>query len=341
MVDLATGDIVHIFSTEPMRRGSLRHTYACQSAQTGLTSLTLSYVSSQTGDLVIHTYLPKDDNDTIYSYNPSEPQRRQWGETTQITRRVPNPGKWETLSSGRIVGVRQQVPHKLKDQEATSIFTPGTTSSTGLRRRSSTLSDRFTGPNTRNHPNQKKAENDVWEAWVIDHLATGPDLDTTASIESIPLNPPTREKQGFDIDGIANGSYQNLMISELGPLVKLGTSSVAVGFGNVVKIISVGLEYFDGPRMRLTRENLRNLAGSSRRKRDKDRSTLVGISGLGVQVPSGAATTGPRGVGTRVGVAAGFGIEAGGSSHDQGGLISGRARGESIKSYDWGWAQDR
>ena len=35
------------------------------------------------------------------------------------------------------------------------------------------------------------------------------------------------------------------MISELGPIVKLGTMSVAVGFGNEVKIISAGHEYFD------------------------------------------------------------------------------------------------
>lgn len=35
------------------------------------------------------------------------------------------------------------------------------------------------------------------------------------------------------------------MISELGPMVKLGTMSVAVGFGNEVKIISAGHEYFD------------------------------------------------------------------------------------------------
>jgi hypothetical protein len=35
------------------------------------------------------------------------------------------------------------------------------------------------------------------------------------------------------------------MISELGPMVRVGTMSVAVGFGDVVKVVSVGHEHFD------------------------------------------------------------------------------------------------
>lgn len=342
MVELASGDIVHSFPTEPMRRGSLRHTHVCQNAQTGLSSLTLSYVSSLTGDLVIQTYLPKDDNDTMYSYNPSEPQRRQWGETTQIIRRVPNPGKWETLANGRIVGVRQQAPHKLKEQDLPSPIITPVASSSGLRRRSSTMSDRFMGPAR----NMKKAENDIWEAWTIDHLSSRPNTDTSAPVESVPLNPPSRDNEALSHDGVAiSNSHQNLMISELGPLVKLGTSSVAVGFGNVIKIISVGHEHFDRPRTRLTRDNLRNLAASTRRKRDKEKDRacagggggdggISGVQGLGrvVMVGSGGAGGGGFGLAT----------EAGNSRHGPVSLISGRARGESINSYDdWGWSQDK
>jgi hypothetical protein len=35
------------------------------------------------------------------------------------------------------------------------------------------------------------------------------------------------------------------MISEAGPMVRLGAMSVAVGFGDVVKVVSVGHEHFD------------------------------------------------------------------------------------------------
>jgi len=41
---------------------------------------------------------------------------------------------------------------------------------------------------------------------------------------------------------------QHLMFSELGPMTRLGTMSVAVGLGNVVKVVSVGHEHFDRPR---------------------------------------------------------------------------------------------
>lgn len=43
----------------------------------------------------------------------------------------------------------------------------------------------------------------------------------------------------------ADGSC--LMISELGPMAQAGTSSVAVGFGDIVKLVTVGHETFQGP----------------------------------------------------------------------------------------------
>ncbi|KAM7217825.1 Sterol-sensing domain of SREBP cleavage-activation domain containing protein [Rhypophila decipiens] len=343
LVDIASGDIVHTFWTEAMRRGSLRHTLSCQTAQSGLTSLILSYVNSQTGDLVIHTYLPKDDNDTIYSYNPSEPLRRLWGETKEITRRIVNPGKWETLANGRIVGVRQRVPHKPKEPEPPSSLMASATSSSGLRRRSSVMSDRLTGP-TRNLRNTVP-ENDVWEAWVMDHLNSPDQLDPEVSMESIPLNPPPG---GALVDGIAiqsNGSphHENLMISELGPLVKLGTSSVAVGFGNLVKIISVGHEHFDQPSPRSNnrlarKDHVRNFGAGSRRKKEKDRTVANGGSGSNGSAGYNGLAGGPaNGYGTGgggVGGGLGLGTENG---------VAGRGRGESLSSIygDWEWGQER
>ena len=271
LVDLASGSVVNTFQTEPMRKGSLRHTYSCQTAQSGITSLTLSYVNSQTGDLVIQTYLPNNDHDAIYSHNPSESQRRLWGETTQTTRHVANPGKWETLSNGRIVGVRHKTPQVTKDHQSSSPISATTLAANGLRRRSSAMGEKYAG----GAKSAKRIDNDAWEAWVIDHLNGGNDggLDDAISLESIPLNRSNYDKNIDSVDGRRQHYYHGLMISELGPLVKLGTSSVAVGFGNVVKIITVGHEHFDQPKDRLTRDNLRNLSASSRRKRERERAS--------------------------------------------------------------------
>ncbi len=38
----------------------------------------------------------------------------------------------------------------------------------------------------------------------------------------------------------------NLLVNGLGPIQKMGKRSIAVGLGNVVKVISVGTEKFDG-----------------------------------------------------------------------------------------------
>ncbi|KAK3325671.1 sterol-sensing domain of SREBP cleavage-activation-domain-containing protein [Apodospora peruviana] len=249
MVDLNTSAIVHTFKTEQMQPRSLRSTCSCRTAQSGLTSLVLSYINSQTGDLVIQTYLPKDDNDTIYSYNPSETHLRPWGETVQATRHVANPGVWEALSNGRIVGMRQKrLPQGGKEQPSSPVTAAAATVANGFRRRhhSGTTGE---VPNNNNRSNNDR----IWEAWVINHLDTQGSGPGTAPLETVPLN--------------VDDEPEHLMISELGPLVRFGSASVAVGFGNVVKIVSVGHEHFDRPGDRLTSENLRNLTAAARRKK--------------------------------------------------------------------------
>lgn len=135
----------------------------------------------------------------------------------------------------------------------------------------------------------RRTDNDAWEAWVIDHLDDDNDggLDSAISLESVPLNNSNHDKGVDGIDGRRQQYHHSLMISELGPLVKLGTSSVAVGFGNVVKIITVGHEHFDRPRDRLTRDNLRNFSSTSRRKRERERAS----GGGGNTVPGRGGTS--------------------------------------------------
>ena len=64
-------------------------------------------------------------------------------------------------------------------------------------------------------------------------------------------------------DDLFDGSQ--LMVTTLGPMAKLGTGSVAVGFGNVIKVISAGHEHFDSVPSRLTADNLMNLTKRRRK----------------------------------------------------------------------------
>lgn len=95
----------------------------------------------------------------------------------------------------------------------------------------------------------------VWEAWAFNNLESA----KTKGIETQPLDQQADEEDAM---------YDNLWVSELGPMVRLGTASVAVGLGNVIKVISVGHEHFDKvvTRDRLTAENLRNQNYFRRRK---------------------------------------------------------------------------
>lgn len=72
-------------------------------------------------------------------------------------------------------------------------------------------------------------------------------LETTCDFETRPLDspPPGRALH------INKPDPGELMISKLGPMVKLGTMSVAVAFGNVIKVLTVGHEYFDKTREQL------------------------------------------------------------------------------------------
>ena len=72
---------------------------------------------------------------------------------------------------------------------------------------------------------------DMWEAWT---------LSTTGEFRARPLVPD-------DLDNVGEVSYEeDLFVAAPGPITRLGKRSIAVGFGNTVKIITLGKESFDG-----------------------------------------------------------------------------------------------
>ncbi|KXX79042.1 Sterol regulatory element-binding protein cleavage-activating protein [Madurella mycetomatis] len=254
LVDIDSDAIIHTFQTETMKPRTLKYMCPMRTQQSGLTSLTLSYVSSETGDLVIHTYLPQSEGDAICPYSPIEPRgnaRRQWGQTQEIKKNVPDPGVWEALPSGSIVGVR-----KRRHNQRTTLPSPSSsTTPNGLRRRAGSRA----GSRAENYAASAMAQS--WEAWVIKFL---PGAKSDFETRALDVHDSSGEDQLQQHD-----TLDHLMISEVGPMVRLSALSVAVGFGNVVKIISVGHEYFDKARDELGQigpEGMLNLAGNRRKK---------------------------------------------------------------------------
>ncbi|PSR81201.1 sterol-sensing domain of SREBP cleavage-activation-domain-containing protein [Coniella lustricola] len=218
LVDLNSSKIIHTFTTEPMQSRSLRFVYRGHrngpTKRGTVSSMTLAYISSENGDCVIQTYFPEDEYENIwFSTAAGLPSRSScgWNETKLVVRRIENPGSWTPLRNGCIMGVRRV--YKNSHDGSTKGRIP-TFASSGLRRRGHV-----------DAPHARLKSTETWETWVLTRL------EQEGNYETRPL--------------LAPDAPAALMITELGPMVKVGYGSAAVGFGNDVKIITLGNEWFD------------------------------------------------------------------------------------------------
>ncbi|KAK4250235.1 sterol-sensing domain of SREBP cleavage-activation-domain-containing protein [Corynascus novoguineensis] len=237
LVDMESSTVIHTFRTEMMLPRTLKQISLTRVHRTNLASLSLSYTSAETGNLVVHTYLPETKDESRPPLSPLEQRPFDtWTLTKETTRHVPNPGTWEALPSGSIIGIRrkQTAPSTL-----TTIPTTTPTAIAGLRRRvAPNATTDYTGPTSSATVN---TQTHGWEAWVL-NLRPGakPDFETRPLDEDPDMDQQQQQQQ--------QQQRQHLMFSELGPMTRLGTMSVAVGLGDVVKVVSVGHEHFDRPR---------------------------------------------------------------------------------------------
>ncbi|OAA60469.1 sterol regulatory element-binding protein cleavage-activating protein [Niveomyces insectorum RCEF 264] len=118
LVDLGLSTTIHTFAAAtPIQARSLR--YLCSTRRTsqrrgaaGLSYFSLVYTSAETGHCVMQTFLPRDEEDGCIAFFPDDPSEGggvscTWNETRQLVQQVPNPGTWEVLPNGCIIGVRQ------------------------------------------------------------------------------------------------------------------------------------------------------------------------------------------------------------------------------------------
>lgn len=219
LIDIFTHNITHTFSTKPMKPDTLRCFHSTrrrpQCGSVGLASLALAYTCAETGACILQSYLPQRDGDTICFRDPWTPGSKTcclWRETVEHNFVIENPGEWRTLQIGYIVGVRKR-ESPTENQEASTINVPSSLGS-GLRRR---------GGFHQSANKPQAVDEDAWEAWSIS--ARG---DRT----TVPLSNGQR------------GS-EHLLVSELGPMERVGKRTIAVALGNVVKVVTVGHDRFD------------------------------------------------------------------------------------------------
>ncbi|KAK1243498.1 hypothetical protein MKX08_001636 [Trichoderma sp. CBMAI-0020] len=176
-------------------------TCARQLLSIGLKSFTLSYQAMDSGDGILHTFIPHEDDDAIFLQNYGDDRAISgwcgWSEAVQTKKRISKPGVWRVLHNGSAIGLRRRPRTKPKTRQQQAI---------------SSVRNRL--------PNLKNQEVEAFNCWELWRAASGDRKDID---EVTPLFP-------------SNQDPGQMIVCEPGPGVKFGESSVAFAFGNVVKL---------------------------------------------------------------------------------------------------------
>ncbi|KAI1391534.1 sterol-sensing domain of SREBP cleavage-activation-domain-containing protein [Hypoxylon trugodes] len=220
LVDSQTLRAIHTFQVDPIQPKSLKCFHSrprrMRCGSVALWSFTLAYLNAYSRDLVVQTYSPQNEGESLCFCDPTSPTRKTccpWQRAKVSKRVIKNPGLWDTLASGIMVGIRRNMGEKSRadghvDHQPLQQFS-------GLRRRHHSTQQ------TNGHIPQ-----DNWEVWMFSHFGK------QETWETLPLCPKIED------DG-------HLFVTNLGPMVRIGRASLAVGLSNVIKVIMVGNERFE------------------------------------------------------------------------------------------------
>ncbi|KAI1135682.1 sterol-sensing domain of SREBP cleavage-activation-domain-containing protein [Hypoxylon sp. FL0543] len=220
LVDSQTLRAIHTFRVGPVQPKSMKCFHSrprrMRCGSVALWSFTLAYLQSYTRDLVIQTYSPQNEGESLCFCEPASPTRKTccpWQRAKESKRSIRNPGVWDVLPSGIMVGVRRKTSDKPRAEAPEDHQHPQQPN--GLRRRHQAT-----------QPANGHVPQDNWEVWMFSHFGT------KETWETLPLCPKIED------DG-------HLFVTNLGPMVQIGRASLAVGLSNVIKIIMVGNERFE------------------------------------------------------------------------------------------------
>jgi hypothetical protein len=237
--------LVHSFQIGHVRPHSFRvlHTArrTCLCGATSVHSLSVAYAEQDTDHMIMQTFT-LDDSPTsqLCLGKPSDREKfncRGLECATEVVRYVEPAGAWESTNASSIIGIRKSNPSPTPSSTQSGAddghySADPTVLASALKQRARKHSvpnvpSKY-GSRTSIHSSTEDA--DVWEAWT---------LSSTGEFRSRPLCPD-------DLDDPIASFQDDLFVASPGPITKLGKRSVAVGFGNTVKIITLGTELFHG-----------------------------------------------------------------------------------------------
>ncbi|KAF2691340.1 hypothetical protein K458DRAFT_382904 [Lentithecium fluviatile CBS 122367] len=245
--DFNSRALVHAFPIGHVKPHSFRVMHStprqCTCGAPSVHSLCIAYTEEGTEHMIMQTFTLDDTPTSLMCLGkPSdhETQRCQGLVLAKDAVHYVEPaGIWESTSVLGVIGIRRSNPSPTPSSSASGVdyTSPEPSSlSTALKQRaakqssSSRLLTTLDSAFHTHHPPASPGDMDSWEAWMLS--SSGEFRARPLIVDSEDVDEPLLDEQ--------------LFVAAVGPITKLGKRSVAVGFGNTVKIVTLGKESFDG-----------------------------------------------------------------------------------------------
>ncbi|KAF2030114.1 hypothetical protein EK21DRAFT_100685 [Setomelanomma holmii] len=243
--DFNSRALIHSFQIGHVKPHTLRVLHparrACQCGAPSVHSLSIAYTEQDADHMIMQTLTLNDSaSSQLCLGKPSDRGKyncRGLDHAVEAVHYVEPAGAWESTSALAVVGIRRSnsspTPSSTISGADDGHYTAepaALASALKQQARKQSIPNallRFTGRVSTHIPT---SDADSWEAWT---------LSTTGQFRSRPLLPDNLEDPAAAFE-------DDLFVVVPGPITRLGTRSVAVGFGNTTKIITLGKELFQG-----------------------------------------------------------------------------------------------
>lgn len=236
IMDLKTHCMVYTLPIRAIRASTLRllssqHRECPGCRSPAVHSVSFVYTHAVESTCVMRTFTAGDEHNSVICLRPNTSggakSCKGFLDATETIRHVEEPGSWEATGAQAVIGIR-----RLPVASNSSMLTTGTgltaDTDTSVRRRQNfflgqQLAQSHHLPALDGAAKPPIDEFEEWEVWT---------LSSTGEFSS------TRLQDTTDADS-------ELFVAYSGPIVRLGKRSVAVAFGNTVKVITLGHERFE------------------------------------------------------------------------------------------------
>jgi WD40 repeat protein len=240
LVDIKTKTLIHTFPALLIKGHSLRilssprrECATCHSL--AIHSISLVYTDFESQSCVMRTYALSDNYNDLMCLAPKMAGKtsscKGFDSADESVHVVEFPGSWEATGMQSIIGIRMHPTlddtHSSADSTTSGadvgyFASKDVTNRLHVGRRTPLIHSHYSDSTTPDCETE-------WETWT---------LSSSGEFNTLPL-------QGLVADKAQSIGEDDLFVASAGPIARLGSRSVAVGFGNRIKVLMVGKERFE------------------------------------------------------------------------------------------------